>query len=224
MLPVKCAEYLAAWEALPKRTPAKHRDFYRELERRAKQLALELGRLQSDEELAWFGEDELRPLGVSDLLTDDEMYEAELRMCEYNYQLRYLARGAGSGADRSLREEYEDMGWWIADNDKMRGLWLDGDSAGPGIIPSVPEILTRIADVFAFKASNVELKRPHGENAARNYFTRRLIRMFASEIGEISPSIIVRIVSAFFDQSISEGEVQQLRRSMGSSPQEATNG
>jgi len=212
VIPSKCAEYMEAWRNLPKRTPSQHRDFYEELARRATQLSVEVARVFSEGyEDPEPGDPELVPVTILTLLSPDEIKRAQVRMCEYNYQMQ--KRGASIGlSDDELRKEYEASEWWRIDNQAMFDLWLFGDINGPGITPSLPEILNRVGRLLAIQAAEPILSKPFGENAERNYFTRRIVGMFEGEFAPVYPAIVARIVSMFYPQGISEGEVQQLRR------------
>jgi len=206
-LPAKCAEYLAAWDAMPRRKPAEHRKFREGLRRQALQLASELeayfAGLESD-----CGEG-MGPPNFTQFLTEPELQRMEARMAEYNYLQRNCTTSLTKEDHQRARVEYEQSGWWEVDGDNLIGLLISSDPEAPGIVPNVPELLRRVGKLFNDDADHAPLERPASDNAARNYFARRLIGYFQRRERNISPALIARIVAVFHANPMTDNDVQQ---------------
>jgi hypothetical protein len=78
-------------------------------------------------------------------------------------------------------------------------------------------MLRRIGKKFMSDGENAPLSRPNAVNAERNFFARAVIKFFLWA-GDVSPLIVARIVSIFFEQGITENEVSQMISKMRQSP------
>lgn len=216
VLPVRCAEYFDQWEATPKRTPSEHRQFRLELQRKAEQLAKELEHF-FDRHFYDLPDDQPN---FTLLLSEQEQDEMLERMQCHNHRVRNRAlRDAGLRAhdfhdyiapvDPSKPLSVFNVSKAADDTGSLESLLLTDDDWRPGIVPNLPDMMRRIGQFFAEDAEVAPLQRPNAGNAKRNYFVRRLIQYFTGEKGHLSPTIVARITSMFFEQGITDNEVSQ---------------
>ena len=212
-LPARGTEFLDHWRIIPKVSPAEYREAKQNLARRAKQLAEELARFFDYRDYEDAG-----AINFTQLLTEQEQLDFYAKIQTHNFQIRCSAlRGVGfdqaylyadyaSPADPSKPASPLNILKCASDTGLTETL-LIGDGEDAGIIPDLPDMLHRIASLFADEAQLPPLQRPHAENAGRNYFVRRLIGYFVREHGAMSPTIVARIASIFFSQGITDNEV-----------------
>ena len=208
VLPERCADYLDQWAALQKVTPREHKNARLRLKRHAEQLATELARFFD----RW-DYDESGELNFTQLLSEPEQEAMYERIRRHNHILRNTAlKDAGVRA-----RNYAD---YVGEFDPNRPIspWNPSPSAGDtgetldlmfSVVPPLPDMMRRIATLFADDGEVPPLQRPNADNAERNFFTRSLIRYFLHEHGDMSPTIVARIVSLFFAQGITENEVSK---------------
>lgn len=208
-LPQRCAEYLDHWQATPKVTPSEHREARMRLQRHANQLATELARFFD----RWDYDEEPGEINFTQLLSQPEQDEMNERIRQHNHRLRNKAlKDAGVRA-----RDYDE---YVGDFDPERPIspWNPSPSANDtgdtldlifSIVPTLPDIMQRIAKLFADDGQLPPLQRPGADNAERNFFTRNLIRYFLREHGDMSPTIVASIVSIFFAQGITVNEVSK---------------
>jgi len=207
-LPVRCAEYLDHWQATPKVTPSEHREARVMLKRHAEQLAIELARFFD----RWDYEDP-GEINFTQLLTEPEQETMYERIRQHNHGLRNAAlKDAGVGT-----RNYAD---YVGEFDPNRPIspWNPspaandtGDTLGLILdtVPTLPDMMRRIAKLFEEDGQVAPLQRPGADNAERNFFVRNLIRYFLREHGSMSPTIVARITSMFFAQGITDNEVSK---------------
>lgn len=215
-LPVICANAMAAWQALPKMTPAQYKAQREGLARKAKQLATELERffLACDPDREQF----TGLLDFTQLMTDQEL-------ARFHNSIVYTTVVIANRARRSagVREwdwdEYNDTHGGTArslaamDTALIYALLLqdhDDPDDQYGGVPTLPVVLRRIADQCTWSADDAPLTRPNAQNTERNRFAQAVIRYFWTSYRDVSPNLVARIVSIFFAQGITENEVSQM--------------
>jgi hypothetical protein len=213
-----CANAEAAWQVTPRDTPSYFRDGRERLARSAEKIAHELERFYLPRD-----EDEHELPGLLDftqLLTreEEERFDQAIRITTAR-----IVNGAREmlEAPRMSWEQYneseEDARYSFArmDAHQVYALLLSDHSAPQntdfyGGVPTLPDLLRRIAKKFREDADLPPLSRPNLANAKRNFFTRAICKYFWRSFGDVSPAIVRDIVSVFFDQGIGENEVSQI--------------
>ncbi|MEO5561365.1 MAG: hypothetical protein ABIR10_16975 [Dokdonella sp.] len=208
-IPRRCAEYLRKWRALPKVSPSEHRAARENLGRNAAQLAIELDRyLTVVDSEDGEGLDFMRVMSQSERT---ETHEAVKRYCHRAHN-RALTEAGARRVDYADYVLPQDSAAPPSPLNHMRCI----DDVGAAwalideIVPNLPSLLKRMAKLFADDAPKAPLARPNLRNAAPNFFARRLCEYFWLECGDVSPSIVARIVSIFHDQAIGENNVSQM--------------
>jgi hypothetical protein len=224
-LPSVCADAKANWVAVPRLKPSEFKKQREELARRAEQLAQELERfyLPRDPD-----EHELPGmLDFAELMSQEELDQFDKAICITTFQIANRAR-VRAGLKCMDWGEYNDIG------DEARALGYDHRdlftparedalsvyglvqrdhtlSGWPyGGVPTLPDMLRRIAKKFDEDGANPPIKNPNLGNAERNFFARFLCKYFWTSFGDVSPAIVRDIVSMFYAQGITEGDVSQM--------------
>lgn len=211
VLPERCAEFLDHWQVTPKVTPGEHRNARLQLKRHAEQVATELARFFD----RWDYDGDPSEINFTQLLTEPEQTAMDERIRRHNHTLRNVALKDAGVRARNYAE-------YVGEFDPNRPIssWNPSPSASDtgetldlifSIVPTLPDIMRRIATLFADDGQTPPLQRPCADNAERNFFTRSLIRYFLREHGGMSPTIVARVVTVFFAQGITENEVSQQR-------------
>ncbi len=230
-LPDVCAKAIMDWRSIPRETPAQHKAKREDMARKARQLATELERFYVARD-----PDEHELTGIVDwtqLMDDDELEGLDVEVRRVGATITNRARNyAGL---RSLEwEDYNSIG------DESRALgYRDNDIHTParrdahaiynlmlmdhyapfdypnGGIPTLPDMMRRIANKFDADGDDPPLTRPNAANTERNRFAHVIIRYFLTGYqtvipNEASPNIVARIVSVFFSQGITDNEVSQM--------------
>lgn len=225
VLPVVCAEAKAGWALIPPLRPSEYKKQRDELARRAEQLALELERFYLSRD-----PDDCELPGLFDfreLMTQEELdrFDQAIRITTARIANRARNRAGLPGLDW---EEYNDIGedaraLGYGSNDlhtmaridavEVYGL-MERDHTQPhlpyGGVPTLPDMLRRIARKFEEDGKCPPIKNPNLANAERNFFTRVLCKYFWTSYGDVSPAIVRDIVTMFYPQSITENDVSQM--------------
>lgn len=233
-LAVVCADAQAGWAAMPKLTPSSFKGHREELARQAEELASELERFNlsrdpDSHELPGL-------LDFTDLMTplERDQLDHAIRVAtatvvnrsrmqaklppiawgEYN-DIGDDARKLGYQNEKPYRQGYL-MTPAREDAHAVYGLLLrDHTMSYPyGGVPTLPDMLRRIAVKFAEDAKDAPIARPNLANAERNFFTRFLCKYFWQSTLDISPAIIRDIVCMFYPAGIDENEVSQMSASV----------
>lgn len=233
-LPMQLDFVREQWLRLSKRTPAEHRDHYQALKAKAESLAIEVDRLESLEDLLT-GEkyDFMR------LLNEDERSDIRRWIWRHNLVLRNSAalgvkgEALGYGAcdiagnvsgpvhwdqytelDKSALPPRSDadIDAWATFN-----LLLGDEDGFSGIVPSISNMLRRLAAHLGEQSELPPLQRPAFANAERNFVTRHICRYFKDSYGLVSPAIVARVISMFFPQGITDNEVSKIVASIAPS-------
>lgn len=224
-LPAACAEAKARWRAIPRLTPSEHKKQRDELARRAQQLAQELERFYLPRD-----PDDYEFPGILDfmaLLTHEERDRFDVAVRRVGLLITNRARnevgaaGMDWAAYNDIGDEARSLGYQAHDLHpparqdayEIYDLMLP-DHTRPdlpyGGVPTLPDLLRRIAAKFQEDANDPPIKNPNLGNAERNFFARFLCRYFWKSYGNVSPSIVRDIVSMFYKQSITENDVSQM--------------
>lgn len=215
-LPGVCANAIADWQTLPKRTPTQHKTQREDLARKAKQLATELecfflARDPDGHELPGL-------LDFTQLMTDEELTRLDTTIVRMTGLIVNRARRM-VGARELDWDEYNDTQNGTAVSHARSDahliyelLLMDHDEPDYhyGGVPTLPDMLRRIADQCTWDGDDPPLTRPNGANTERNRFAQAVIRYFWTSYRDVSPNIIARIVSVFFRQGITDNEVSQM--------------
>lgn len=230
-LAVVCGDALESWRFMPRDTPSDFKEGREQLARRAEQLALELERFfmpRDADEHEWPG-----LLDVMQLMTKQQLDQFDQAIRITTFQVANSAR-VSAGLPRMDWEEYNDIGDAAramgyqsdqpyredyipspARNDAfgVYGL-LQPDHTRPdlpyGGVPTLPDMLRRIAGKFREDGDIPPLTRPNLANAERNFFTRFLCKYFWKSFRDVSPAIVRDVVSMFYPQGIGENDVSQV--------------
>lgn len=225
-LPMVCAEAKARWRDIPRMTPSKFRANRERLAKHAEQLALELERFYLPRD-----PDDCEFAGLWDfaeLLTQEELdkLDASIRHTTANIANRALERvghhhmdwdryngtgdeSQGSGLNGDLppaRLDARDV-YSLLQRDHVAHWQFDYEYVG---VPTLPDMLRRIARKFAEDGQDAPLQRPNRPNAERNFFARAVCKYFWQSHACVSPAIVRDIVCMFYPQGIDENEVSQL--------------
>jgi hypothetical protein len=224
-LPAVCANALAKWRDTPRDTPREFRDGRERLARNAEQLAIELERfyLPRDPDDCEFP----ALLDFAELMTQEELdqFDQAIRITTFRIANRARKQAGARGMDwaeyNDIGEEARALGYPDGaiptpareDAFEVYGL-MQRDHTRPNLpyggVPTLPDMLRRIAKKFDGDANYPPLSRPNLENAERNFFTRFLCKYFWQSFGDVSPAIVRDIVAIFFPQGIGENEVSQI--------------
>lgn len=227
-LPMVCAEAKARWADIPRMTPSEFRAQRENLARHAEQLAIELERfyLPRDPDESEFS----GLLDFQDLMTQEELdrLDQAIRVTTYAIANRALER---AGLPPVVWDDYNDIG------DEARALgYGNSDLNTParidakavyslllrdhvshwqydyeyGGVPTLPDMLRRIAGKLAEDGKTAPIARPNLANAERNFFARAVCKYFWQSRGDISPAIVRDIVCMFYQQGMDENEVSQM--------------
>lgn len=210
-LPLRCAEFLEQWEAIAKVTPGEHKKDREALKRMADQLATALDRYFMTIDPLAFDESEVDGVpNFTQLLSEHELLDMESRIDWHHYNVALLAWELTSTKSGIGFEKFKEAVGGIAQTEAF-DLLIHDDRNVPGIVPALPSMVRRIGEFLAEDKDRPPLARPGSKNSDRNYFVRRLIEYFTKSSGSISPALIARITSLFFEQGITDNEVQQQR-------------
>ena len=213
-----CANAEAAWQVTPRDTPSDFRDGRERLARSAEKIAHELERFYLPRD-----EDEHELPGLLDftqLFTreEEEGFDQAIRIVTARIvnDTRKMLGAPGMGWDE-YNETNEDSRYSFArmHAHQVYALLLLDHSAPQntdfyGGVPTLPDLLRRIARKFREDADLPPLSRPNLANAKRNFFTRAICKFFWRSFADVSPAIVRDIVSIFFEQGIGENEVSQI--------------
>lgn len=226
-LPRVCADALAHWRVQPRVTPKKWKEARESLARNARQIALELERFfmpRDADANEWHG-----LLDFTQLLNDEELRQLDAGIRWTAFAIHNTAR-EDVGARHAERAEYFGTDGLahrspvVRDSHRIYDLLLEDhdDPYDPGcIVPTLPDMMRRIADAFEADAADPPLSRPNFVNVERNHFARALIKYFRAA-GDASPTIIADVVAMFYSQGMDANEVSQLiRKTPVSGPPEA---
>jgi hypothetical protein len=226
-----CADALERWRLTPRDKPADFKEGRQKLAHRAEQLAKELERFylpRDADEHEWPG-----LLDFTQLMTEDERgrFDLAVRIVAFGVVNRARkdagvraldweeydgiskeARALGYQNEERHRHDYlQSAARW--DANAFYDLLLP-DHTRPdlpyGGVPTLPDMLRRIAAKFRDDADVPPLTRPNLANAERNFFTRFLCKYFWKSTGDVSPAIVRDIVSMFYPQGISADDVSQI--------------
>jgi len=224
-LAVVCADALESWRQMPRDTPSEYKVARDELARRADQLALELERFflpRDPDKHEWPG-----LLDFRQLMTEQELDDFDRAIRFATFQINNRAREAADVRRRDW-EEYNDIGssarkLGYQPHDLYTPARIDAfnvyellipDHTRPelpyGGVPTLPQMLRRIAGKFREDGQVPPLSRPNFANAERNFFTRFLCKYFWTSFGDVSPAVVRDIVSMFYSQGIRENDVSQI--------------
>lgn len=227
-LPSVCADAKARWRVTPRATPSEYREQREKLSRNAEQLAVELERfyVHRDPDAHEFP----GMLDFAELMTQPELDRLD-------EAIRYVAWGIASRALSDAGQTLPTWGEYNAIGEKARALgYSDDDLVTPareaaraiyglmqrdhvtymrrpfdyGGVPTLPDLLRRIAGKFAEDGQDAPIARPNLANAERNFFTRALCKYFWTSFGDVSPAIVRDVVCMFYPQGIDENEVSQM--------------
>lgn len=227
-LPMVCAEAKARWANIPRMTPSEFREHREMLARHAEQLAVELERfyLPRDPDDCEFS----GLLDFTELMTQEELdrFDQAIRSVanvivnrerarndmppltwgEYN-DIGERARRLGySGRDLlTLAQEDAREIRILMERDHVSHWQYEYEYGG---VPTLPDILRRIASKFAEDGQNAPIARPNLANAERNFFARALCKYFWQSFADVSPSIVRDVVCMFYPQGIDENEISQM--------------
>lgn len=215
-LPGACWRAVANWQAIPRVTPAEWKKARESLARKARQLATELERffLPRDADANEFP----GLLDFTQLLDDDEMRQLDTNIRRTAYAIHNAALDR-AGVRHTEWDNYNGnakSGFMpaIADVQRIYELLLE-DHYGPNgrgcVVPMLPNLMRRIANMCEADADDPPLSRPNASNAQRNHFARALIKYFRNA-GDASPTVIADIVTMFYPQGMDANEVSQLIR------------
>lgn len=213
-----CANAQAAWAAIPRETPSEFRDGRERLANSADRIARELERFYLPRD-----EDEHELPGLLDFTQLFTPEEAE----RFDQAIRITTGQIVNDARKMLNapaiswDEYNDTAqddrysWARMHAHQVYSLLLLDHSAPQnadyyGGVPTLPDLLRRIARKFREDSNLPPLSRPNLDNAERNHFTRAICKYFWRSFGDVSPAIVRDIVSIFHDQGIGENEVSQI--------------
>lgn len=230
-LPTVCADAKARWAAIPRLTPSEFRKHVEKLARQAEQLAVELERFNLPRDPDTYEFPGL--LDFTELMTKEEQAQLDHAIRINTYIVANNARNR-AGLPPNTWGEYNDIG------DDARALGYQNEQPyRPGYIhtpsrtdahyiyslmlcdhtrpdwpyggvPSLPDMLRRIAGKFAESAMVAPLARPNHPNAERNFFARLVCKYFWQSWAGISPAIVRDVVCMFHPQGIDENEVSQM--------------
>jgi hypothetical protein len=224
-LPMVCREAKARWADIPRMTPSEFRAHREKLARHAEQLAVELERFylhRDPDETEFSG-----LLDFQELMTQEELdgFHRTIQITTFHVANRALTRADVSAVDW---EEYNDivkrareLGYrtgstYTAAQEDMKGVYdlLQRDHSRPdwpyGGVPSLPDMMRRIAAKFSEDGEDAPIARPNLANAERNFFARALCKYFWQSRGDISPSIVRDVVTMFYAQGMGENDVSQM--------------
>lgn len=218
-LPVVCANAMADWQVQPRLTPSQYKASRARLANHARQLATELERFYLARD-----EDERENPGLlyfTQLQTDDEGMRFDDAQRYIGFAITNRAR-----RDEGLRaidwdEYHDDQAGTVhsaAERDVrlIRALTFPLDGGEPIIgycgVPTLPDMLRRIADKFVADGETAPVARPKAPNTQRNRFAYAVVKYFWTSFGDVSPALVARITSVFFAQGITENEISQLAR------------
>lgn len=226
-LPTVCADAKAGWTAIPRLTPSEFKKQRDELARRAEHIATELERfyLPRDPDVCDFP----GMLDFMELMTPEkrDKLDQAIRITTHGIVNRARKEAGVVGMDW---DEYNDIG------KKARGLgYQSGDLHPParedavavyqlilrdhsnptsdwgyGGVPTLPDMMRRIAGKFEADGNWPPIKSPNLGTAERSFFARALCIYFWKSYGDVSPAIVRDIVSMFYAESITEGNVSQM--------------
>lgn len=212
-LPMRLAEASDKWRLVSKRTPADHREHCLRMKANALALATELDAVEARERFET-GE-------VFDFM---RLYDSREKEIVYQNVAIYTLR---HGSDFPDENPGATLGDYLAPEDTdsplspvnksaanydAGPLWellCGDDEQWPGIVPTLPGQLRRLAAYFDGLSNNPPLMRPTYENAERNFVSRYLCAYFQNSYGFVSPTIVARVISIFFAQGITDNEVSQ---------------
>lgn len=222
-LPVVCANARAGWAAIPRLTPSEYRKHREKLARNAEQLATELERF-------YMHRDDSEFPGIFDfteVMTQDELdrFHKAIQFTTFHIANRAIARAdvpaVGWDEYNDIGKRARELGYrtgsvYTAAEEDMKGVYelLQRDHSRPdwpyGGVPSLPDMMRRIAAKFAEDGEDAPVARPNLANAERNFFARALCKYFWQSYGDISPAIIRDIVCMLYPQGIEENDVSQM--------------
>lgn len=216
-LPIVCANATADWQTLPKLTPAQYKAQREDLARKAKQLATELERffLARDPD----GQELPGLMDFTQLMDDTELARFDSAIERMAGTIANRARRAAGVRELDWEEYRDNHGGTTPSMARLDAMLIytlmlkdhdDPDGYRYGGVPTLPDMLRRIADQCIWDADDPPLTRPNAANAERNRFAQATIRYFWSSYHDVSPSIVARIVAIFFAQGITENEVSQM--------------
>lgn len=210
-LPIRCAEFRYHWRHTPKRTPSEHKAHCQGLKRHADILAVELARFFTGMDPIEMGDVDTRHSpNFTQLLSEEEQDAMQKKIDWHHFCVAQAALSSvGSSVVLDFNEFREGLGRSASAD--LWGLLIMDDKESPGIIPDLAEITRRIGLLFSEGQNAAPIERPNSANAERNYFVRRLLMYFESATGEVSPALVAKIVSMFYEEAISDNEVQQQR-------------
>lgn len=226
-LAVVCADAKANWQAMPRDTPSDFKEGRENLARRAEQLAIELERFYLPRD-----PDECELPGLLDfaeLMTQEELdrFDQAIRLAAMRIANRARKQAGVCGMDwdeyNDIGKEARALGYQTADlhtparqdaTEIYQLLQKDHTNYNNdhwyGGVPTLPDMMRRIAQKFREDGDMPPLTRPNLANAERNFFTRFLCKYFWTSFGDVSPAIVRDIVSMFYPQGIGENDVSQV--------------
>jgi hypothetical protein len=154
---------------------------------------------------------------VANLIVNRERQRSELEPLtwgEYN-DIGVRARELGYQNERPYQTNYvrtparEDAAliYGLMQRDHVSHCQGDYEYGG---VPTLPDLLRRIARKFVDDGQMPPIARPNLPNAERNFFARALCKYFWQGFGDISPVIVRDIVCMFYPQGMDENEVSQI--------------
>lgn len=215
-LPVVCANAIADWRTLPKMTPSEYKSQREDLARKARQLATELDRffLARDPD----GQELPGLMDFTQLMTDEELTRFDTAIVRTTGMIVNRARRAAGARELDMYEYDDSQNGTAVSQARMDArlvyelLLKDHEEPdyGYGGVPTLPDMLRRIADQCILDSNDPPLSRPNATNTERNRFAHAVIRYFWTSYQDVSPNIVARVVSIFFAQGITENEVSQM--------------
>lgn len=227
-LPSVCASAKANWAGIPRLTPKKFKEHRAELGHRAEQLALELERFYLPRDPDDFEYPGL--LDFMELLNEEECARLDqaIRVTTLRIANRALEQAGSRRLDwdeyNDIGKEARDLGYQIGDvlpparQDAIAIYQLlvrdhtSQYSSNYGGVPTLPDMLRRIAASFRADGDLPPIKNPNQGTAERSFFARALCKYFWTSFGNVSPAIVRDLVSIFYPESITEGAVSQIIR------------
>ena len=237
-LPMVCADARVRWADMPRMTPSEFRAHRERLARHAEQLAVELERFYLPRDPDSYEVSGL--LDFAELMNKDELdrLDASIRVAtngivnrarksaglspltwgEYN-DIGDDARALGYQNERLYRPDYVCTPA-REDAKKVYALMLRDhvshwqNEYEYGGVPTLPDMLRRIAGKFAEDGQDAPIARPNLANAERNFFARAVCKYFWQSKADISPAIVRDIVCMFYPQGMDENEVSQMAASV----------